>query len=246
MVGEPSQSVSKTALVLSAYCCVAVLVAKPCLAQHHTSTTHKSTVQGKQPAHKPATQNQMMMMLDQVETGHAQPPAQNAGHGSSRMGSAQGAAPRLGGMGRPSMGAIGAMGAMGAIGGGAMLHRGMTGGMTGGGGQSQFLQKLKQKFSMMQGMQGGGAPMGGAPMGGAAGALGRMPMGQQGMPMGAGGGGMQSQASMHHFTPGSILNRASGTTGGSGMSTPAAAAPATTGKSNMSDLERQMEQQYGR
>jgi hypothetical protein len=197
----------------------------------------------------------MMMMLDQVETGKttAQPTAHHAGQ---QMGFGQGTPAAASSMPRgirraPS---LGAMGAMGAIGGGAaglgMLH----GGMTGGGGQMQFMQKLKQKLSSMQ--QGG---VGGRGAGGqgqflqqmmqgksAPGAMGRAPMGQQAMPMMSQSGmgmGTQSKAPQQHFTPGSLLKSASATTGGSSLSMPAAAAPAASTKS---DLERQMEQEYGR
>jgi hypothetical protein len=121
----------------------------------------------------------------------------------------------------------------------------------------QFMQKLKQKLSSMQ--QGGGGGRGAGGQGqflqqmmqgqSAPGAMGRAPMGRQGMPLSQSGMGMgmapmtQSKASQQHFTPGSLLKSASATTGGSGLSTPAAAAPAASTKS---DLERQMEQEYGR
>ncbi len=188
------------------------------------------------------------------------------GMGMGSMGHGMGMGAMGHGMGMGAMGhgmGMGAMGhGMGTMGGGA--GAGMTGG-----GATQFMQQLKQKLSSMQPQEGAGGESAGSAAGGggmqaqlmqhlfqgqsAPGAMGGAPTGQFGMPtsrpsrgMGMGMAPMtQPKAPMQQFSLDSIIKRPpgiSGITGGAPISSPTRGAPAT---STASDLERQMEQQYG-
>jgi hypothetical protein len=175
------------------------------------------------------------------------------GHGMGAMGH---------GMGMGAMGHGMGMGAMGTMGGGA--GAGMTGG-----GAAQFMQQLKQKLSSMQPQEGAGGESPGSAAGGggmqaqlmqhlfqgqsAPGAMGGAPTGHFGTPMARPSRGMgmgmapmmQSKAPMQQFSPDSVIKRPpgiSGITGGAPISSPPRGGPAA---STASDLERQMEQQYG-
>ena len=166
------------------------------------------------------------------------------------------------GMGMGAMGHGMGMGAMGTMGGGA--GAGMTGG-----GAAQFMQQLKQKLSSMQPQEGAGGESPGSAAGGggmqaqlmqhlfqgqsAPGAMGGAPTGHFGTPMARPSRGMgmgmapmmQSKAPMQQFSPDSVIKRPpgiSGITGGAPISSPPRGGPAA---STASDLERQMEQQYG-
>ena len=192
--------------------------------------------------------------------------AMGHGMGMGAMGHGMGMGAMGHGMGMGAMGhgmGMGAMGhGMGTMGGGA--GAGMTGG-----GATQFMQQLKQKLSSMQPQEGAGGESAGSAAGGggmqaqlmqhlfqgqsAPGAMGGAPTGQFGMPtsrpsrgMGMGMAPMtQPKAPMQQFSLDSIIKRPpgiSGITGGAPISSPTRGAPAT---STASDLERQMEQQYG-
>jgi hypothetical protein len=188
--------------------------------------------------------------------------AMGHGMGMSAMGHGMGTSPMGHGMG---MGAIGTMGGVGA---GMAAHSALTGGNA-----ANFMQQLKQKLSAMQPQEGTTGEMPGMPGAGAAGGMqaqlmqrlfkgqsggpGLTPSGQLGMPMARPSGGMgmgmnmgmpptaQTKAPIQQFSPGSLIKRPpgiNGITGGATVSSPSRSGPAT---STASDLERQMEEQYG-
>lgn len=171
---------------------------------------------------------------------------------SSSMGIAR--PPALGGSNRGMM-------PMSTMGGGGMAHSAMTGG-----GAAQFMQQFKQKFgALMPGAMGAGEQESG--MGGMPGAMGGGMPGAMG-----GGGGMQAQLMQRLFQgqapggtgagmsgfPGRAPARMQATSrnddvikrppGVAGIAGGASTAPPghSTSSSSASDLERQMEQQYGK